>query len=244
MNQNLITKSNKAIEASYKLTLNEQRVLLSCISLIDSRTKITTKIEFKIKVKDFSETFNLPHGSTYTQMAEGANRLTERTFRVRSEDNKLSSKINWTSKTVYNEKEGEVSIFFGEYALPYLSNISETFTSYRLQNISQLTSIYAIRLYEMLTQWKKVGKVEFSLESFRESLAIEKNEYKRMFDFKKHVLNIAVDQINEHTDINCRYKEIKKGRKITGFIFHFGKDALTQIELEDVIADAKNHVSD
>lgn len=47
-NNRLIVKSNKLIEASYRLTLNEQRVLLAGISQIDSRNSLEENMTFEV----------------------------------------------------------------------------------------------------------------------------------------------------------------------------------------------------
>ena len=234
MNNLIVTKSNAIVEASYKLTLNEQRILLSCISKIDSRSELSPDTEFIVDIKSFSETFGVSETSAYSLIKEGAKALRKRSFNV-LENGEWSEDLNWTSKVKYHKKEGQIGIHFGHHAIPYISNLSKSFTSYRLNNIVNMTSVYSIRLYEMLLQWRKIGKVTFTMESFREALGIEKSEYKRMFDFKRKVLNLAVNQINENTDINCNYLEVKKGRKITALEFHFGKYQATQMELEETI---------
>lgn len=42
-----------------------------------------------------------------------------------------------------------------------------------------------------------------------------------MGDFKKRILDMAVAEINEHTDIEVKYEQQKQGRKIVGFTFSF-----------------------
>ena len=236
MNNSLVTKSNKIVEASYKMTLNEQRVLLSCISSIDSREELSPEKEIFLTVLDFSKNFGVSSTSSYSLMKEGAKALGKRSFQVVDSSGDWSEDLNWTSKVKYYKNEGKIGIYFGHHAIPYISSLQKNFTSYRLKNIARLTSVYSIRLYEMLLQWQSIGKVTFEMTSFRESLGIKKDEYKRMFNFKRDVLNMAISQINDHTDINCYCEDIKKGRKITGFKFYFGKDCPTQIELEEAIA--------
>jgi hypothetical protein len=59
----------------------------------------------------------------------------------------------------------------------------------------------------------------FELDHFRQQLGLSNNELFRMSDFKKRVLDLAVSQINEHTDITVSYEQHKAGRVITGFTF-------------------------
>ena len=109
--------------------------------------------------------------------------------------------------------------------MPLITNLERHFTTYQLEQVKDLTSIYAIRLYELLISWKQKKKLELSLVDLRLKLGIEPNEYKAMNNFKAKVLDLAVSQINEHTDITVKYKQVKQGRTITGFTFTFKQKA-------------------
>ena len=51
----VVVKSNEVIQASYKLTLNEQRIVLSCISKIDSMRELTEKDGVTIRVDEIKD---------------------------------------------------------------------------------------------------------------------------------------------------------------------------------------------
>jgi len=61
----------------------------------------------------------------------------------------------------------------------------------------------------------------FEIEEFRNKLGVESTEYSRMTDFKKRVLDVAVEQINELSNIRIKVIQHKKGRSISGFSFTF-----------------------
>ena len=96
-------------------------------------------------------------------------------------------------------------------------------TQYHLQHTVGLTSTYAKRLYEIMVRWRNAGNKtpQISLEDLRNKLGVEEDQYKLMADFKKRVLDIAIEQINEHSDIKAEYEQIKEGRTIVGFVFRF-----------------------
>ncbi len=56
------------------------------------------------------------------------------------------------------------------------------------------------------------------------------DEYPRIVDFKKRVTDVAVDQINTHTDITTRYTQRKTGRNVTHLNF--------KIDAKDVVPKA------
>ena len=90
-----------------------------------------------------------------------------------------------------------------------------------------------MRLYELLIQWKTAGKTPvFELSLFRGQMGLNDDEYKIMGNFKLRVLDLAVNEINEKTDLTVSYTQEKRGRTITGFKFTVRtkdkpKDAIT-----------------
>ena len=100
-----------------------------------------------------------------------------------------------------------------------IDGFEQYFTSYHLKKTSNFISVYAVRLYELLMQWKSVGKTSvFELNKFRNQLGIGVNEYTRMEAFKRRVLDIAIDQMNEFSDITVKYEQHKKGRSYLSMI--------------------------
>ena len=120
----------------------------------------------------------------------------------------------------------------------HLSGISvlrteKHFTTYQIQQVTQLTGKYAIRLYELLIAWREVGKVpQIELSEFRGKLGVENDEYKAMNHFKSRVLEPSIKQINQHTDIIVSYDQHKRGRTITGFSFKFKHKQQPKIEVK------------
>lgn len=106
--------------------------------------------------------------------------------------------------------------------MPLITKLEKHFTSYELEQVKDLTSIYAIRLYELLVQWRGKGRTpQIKLSELRNKLGILESEYDRIANFKAKVLDFAISQINEHTDITATYEQHKQGRIITGFTFSF-----------------------
>ena len=114
------------------------------------------------------------------------------------------------------------SLFFAPAVVPLITRLEEQFTKYDIEQISSLSSAYAVRLYELLICWRTTGKTPIiELGEFRKRIGVLDTEYQRMDVFKRGVLELALKQINEHTDITATYEQHKKGRLITGFSFKF-----------------------
>jgi plasmid replication initiation protein len=101
-----------------------------------------------------------------------------------------------------------------------LDGAEQFFTQYMLSQTANLNSVYSVRLYELLIQWKTAGKTPvFELSLFRGQMGLNDDEYKIMGNFKLRVLDLAVNEINEKTDLTVSYTQEKKGRVIHGFKF-------------------------
>ena len=110
-------------------------------------------------------------------------------------------------------------------------HLEKHLTSYELEQVAHLTSGYAVRLYELLIAWRSVGKTpEIKLNEFRQKMGVLDGEYQRMELFKRRVIEPAITQINEHTDITAEYQQYKKGRSIVGFSFKFKQKQQPKIE--------------
>ncbi|WP_432757464.1 RepB family plasmid replication initiator protein, partial [Escherichia coli] len=53
----------------------------------------------------------------------------------------------WVSQIAYNDNEATVDLIFAPAVVPFITRLEEQFTKYELQQVSSLSSAYAIRLY-------------------------------------------------------------------------------------------------
>ena len=81
-----------------------------------------------------------------------------------------------------------------------------------------MSSVYAIRLYELLVQWRELGEREVQIGWLKEQFQVP-NNYSRMYDFKRNVIDIAVDQINTYSDLTVSYTQRKVGRQVVALQF-------------------------
>jgi plasmid replication initiation protein len=128
----------------------------------------------------------------------------------------------WISSIGYFPEEGKIALCFAQNILPYLSGLKGTFTKYELKHVGNMNSVYAIRLYELLMQWKSAGKREIAIDWLKKQFQIE-NLYPDMHNFKKRVINPAVKEINEHSNFSVSWEQRKTGRKVTHLTFTFAE---------------------
>ncbi len=213
----VVVKDNKIIEASYTLSLSEQRVLLACISQIDSKNSLQPDNKFHVVASDIVDLMGLNRSNAYRDMKMAVDKLYDRSIKIDGEN----SEMRWIYRKEYVKDEGKITLYFSPEIIPYLSQLSEKFTAYKLKYVAQFKSSYSIRLYEILVQWASTGEREVKINWLREIFQVE-DKYTAIKDLKKYIIDPAVTDINEHSNIWVEYGQRKSGRTVTHFQFRFG----------------------
>ena len=242
MANDLVVKSNTLINASYSLTLAEQRLIgLAIVKANNQHKEVDTNTMLVVTAAEYVDMFKVDRAAAYMALKDASERLFSRYFtydiysreygkeydlkpprKLSTSDDLIKVKSRWVQKIAYRERSGAVYFQFSTDLIPLITNLKEYFTSYYLSQTADFSSSYATRLFELLMQWKSTNSIPvMALHELRNSLGVEENQYKLVADFKKRVLDIAVNQINETTDYKIEYEQHKEGRTITGFSFKF-----------------------
>lgn len=228
-----VVKSNRVIEASYKLTLIEQKTLLAAISKIDSRKPLDPLQGVEISVDDLIQLSETETKNEYRDLKMAAERLLTRIVTINNplpnEKYITQLKTHWIGSVFYIPEKGKIRLHFSPQIVPYLSQLTSEFTQYQLKCIGKMSSIYAIRLYELLMQWKDVGKRDVELEWLRQCFELG-DKYPSIKDFKVRVLDPAVKDINEHSSLQVAWTQRKSGRTVTHLLFTFAEKKLATPE--------------
>jgi plasmid replication initiation protein len=226
MTKNLVTQHNSLINSQYRLDLIEKRLILLAIAKSKQSQKNITSNDFlEIYAKDYVESFGVESNTSYEVLKVACKQLFSRYFVYQNimPNGKIEHvESRWVSRISYIENEGKVRLIFAPDVIPLINDLYSCFTSYFLADIANMTSQYAIRLYELVISWRSVGETPiFELNDLKQKLGVLEEDYPRMFDFKKRVLDIGINQINEHSNISLIAIQHKKGRVISGFSFAF-----------------------
>jgi len=229
-----IVKHNAAIKASYRLTLDEQRLMMLCITKV-CRTTMQNPRRFTIRHDEYCKEFNTSWA--YKNMRDAAMRLQQRIIKVGRTviDGVVydGGAINVLSRQLWQEHEGGIVLEFGEHFMPYLECLKDNFTRFGLKDIAQMNSIYSIRIYELIKmayEQQKTNKQQafllIEVEEIRRMFELE-NKYPRHQNFKTRVLDVAVKEINEFSRLKVSYEQQKKGRRIHAIKFLIQEKART-----------------
>ena len=239
MKTELVVKDNALINASYNLDLVEQRlILLAIVEARESGKGINANDPLTVHAESYINQFGVHRNTAYQALKDACDDLFARQFSYQSmseKGNVVNHKSRWVSEVAYIDNEAIVQLIFSPAIVPLITRLEEQFTKYEIQQISNLSSAYAVRLYEILIAWRSSGSTPIiPLTDFRKRIGVLDSEYKRMYDFKKYVLDIAIKQINEHTDITVKVEQHKSGRSITGFSFNFKQKKSVTAEINNL----------
>ena len=226
----LVVQSNQLIEAKYRLSVEEQKIVRILISRIDRNDKDFNSYEFRIK--DLASLLGMEHKDPYRVLQNITERLMSRILKFYNPETRSLLQASWLSSAEYKEGEGTVILCFDPKLKPLLLQLQLYFTKYELENVMQLKGQYSIRFYEFRKSYlgRKKNEVIFTLQELHETLGLKKDEYKEFFNFKNRILEPARLELLEKTGKSFTWEPIKQGRggKIVSIRFIFdGDDAIT-----------------
>ncbi|MRJ11618.1 RepB family plasmid replication initiator protein [Ornithobacterium rhinotracheale] len=172
----------------------------------------------------------------YQQFREATEAIGSRMFEIETDNSLLQL---WLFGSVeYKKGTGSFEIEVSQKAMPFLQNLKMNFTSMQLKSLMMCSSKYAKRLYMLGCRWRSAGRVpKMTIDELKIMLGLKdkngKNEqYERFSQFKKCVLDVARQQINEHTDIMIDYHLHKRGRSYYWIDILINYQACKQLELD------------
>jgi len=224
MRNNLVVQSNALIEAHYRqeYTVQEQRTVLWLISEIHKEDYLLSKNYpnkvIRITAKDYADLMEISVRNVYRDAQKIADNLGSKRFTIQTESGWIN--FGWISSMEYKNGEGIIEAEISSKILPYILDLKNKFTSFKLENILYLKSSHAIKLYQLLAQYKAIGTREIQISDLRSILGIENSSTYQLYgNIKSKILEISKREINTKTDLTISYFEVKKGRKVVSIKF-------------------------
>lgn len=221
----LVVKDTALINASYSLGLSEQRLIL--LAILEARQNShdgNYNKRLVVSADSYMTHFNVKRSAAYEALQTACKNLFERRFSYQEKRTRGVANVTsrWVSEVAYINETATVEIVFAQSVIPLITELEGRYTSYTIEQVANLNSGYAVRLYELLIAFRSTGTITpMPLNELRDKLGVLDDEYPRIERFKTKVLDIAINQINEFTDITVKYKQHKTGRKITAMSFNF-----------------------
>lgn len=188
--------------------------------------------ELEIRVKEFADAFGIDPKNAYKIIKDQASKLLKTSTEFIAEDG-AEVEVGLLSKRKYHPGEGRVWLRIDEDLLPYYMGLSSNYTPYKLKDVYSFSRPSTYWLYEILKQYKKIGKREILLEDIHALLRLG-NKHKRPTTLKDRVIDPAIAEINATSDIKVQYDQKKRGRRIVAFVFHIVENNDTKSTQEKI----------
>lgn len=225
----IIRKANELVEARYRFDLWEMRVFAKMLMSIRHDDKDLQR--YNIHINEIIRDFNLhDKGDNYAAIKEAANKLLSKVIEI---EKVTTEGVKWFRAPLligvegFNDRrEGNyISVQFHPDLKPFLLELKERYLQYDIRNLWGLSSVYSVRVYELLKQYEKIGKRHFDIEDLRLILGIQPEEYKLYGHFKSKIILKAQVDLKDSTDISFDFLEKKQGKRVVGITFQIHKNA-------------------
>lgn len=221
----MVVQSNEIVEANYRLTAAEQKVILNLIAQLD-----TTREDFevgRISARSLSDACGFTPKNGYQQLQAVVKKLMNRSIVLQRRDGSGWYASHWVQTCDYRKVEdGDGDCSYIEFEMdrrlcPHFLQLRERFLSSELRNLVQFTHIYSTRFYMIFRNRVKIGHMRYTFDELRKLLELSKG-YKKSIDIKNKIIKVAIAEINEKSDIHVDFSYYKQGgRTHVGVDFEF-----------------------
>ena len=221
----MVVQSNEIVEANYRLTAAEQKVILNLIAQLD-----TTREDFevgRISARSLSDACGFTPKNGYQQLQAVVKKLMNRSIVLQRRDGSGWYASHWVQTCDYRKVEdGDGDCSYIEFEMdrrlcPHFLQLRERFLSSELRNLVQFTHIYSTRFYMIFRNRVKIGHMRYTFDELRKLLELSKG-YKKSIDIKNKIIKVAIAEINEKSDIHVDFSYYKQGgRTHVGVDFDF-----------------------
>jgi plasmid replication initiation protein len=191
---------------------------LLCIAKIDSRQNIPANYEFIVSVDDMALEIGTAKENAYRDLKKAVNSLYSRTILL--DPNEPDTEMRWLFKKAFFKSTGVAVLSMSPSIFPFLFELKERFTTYKLKDVAKFKCSYSIRFYELLIQFKKRDTLSVDVDCLRTALQLG-DKYPRTSDIKKYVVIPSIKDINSFSNLSVEFSQIKRGKEITQFVFEY-----------------------
>ena len=229
-----IKKSNEISLAKLNqgLTLNQMQLLSYAIFSTQKNGSTT------FHKADFEKQFNIDEYRTNHAKID-SEKLLDLKISIVDLDNDYFEFWNVFSRMTY--RKGIFVFEWNEEFIPYILDLKERYIINDLTVTANFKSSFSWVLYEHLKALYGYWHKQFSKAELMALFNVEgvKSYQTNTSLFKSKVLDFAISEINQYTELEIHYTEMKKGRAIIGFDIHWSTGKFETAVSKDLITEIR-----
>jgi len=206
-----VRKGEDLIEAKFKLPLIEQRILAVAISKVNP-LKDAFENPYRFSTKEYCELAGVEERGMLKVLRDAIQSLKTRTLSKYDSTLKRERIFGWlTQADVWDD--GNIDL----YIHPELTNdllAKKKYAEYVLKNCFSFKSKYSLRFFELINHWAFKKNKKINLDTFKEMMGLDVNEYESYAEFKRNVLTKVVNEMNWQTEYQVTFNEFRQQKKV------------------------------
>lgn len=234
----MIIKSNTLVEAGYDLTEAEQDLMTLAVNKLHRLQSNSRRV--MISAQEFAAANRVNEVYAYRALKEVAKILGERKLKftlyldknIQAEHDAdkltvikpshsnftvLRAEYNWLQGVSYQDQQGFIILDFSDPLSFLIENTNKAYTRYDFIKTVEFTGLSSKRLYELISKWKDIGKIPaMPVETWKELFGVS-DKYPKVAEFRRRVLDPAIEQINKQGDYHLTLESQRTGRSISHF---------------------------
>lgn len=209
-----IRKSNDLIQkARFNLSLQQQKIILYLIGKINPIDEDFH--ELSLSINEFCKACGIDaqSGKTYEYIKEQIKSIADKSVWIKMPNGK-ENLIRWIEKAIIDK--GNIIIRLDSDLKPYLLNLHSNYTKYELLWTLAFKSKYTIRLYEYVKSihYDKLHEYKHTISITELKTRLSAEKYEEYYKFRQKVLDKAIAEINDLSDIKIEYTANKEGKQV------------------------------
>lgn len=217
----LVVQANDLAKAFGNLKAFEHKLLDYCFSYVTKESNVTDT--FVVSTKEVLKHFGLnTSGYNYERVARGFKALNENTalYFAITKNGKKGIRMGQLFSMIEFIESGEVSFRFSEFAAPYVFALRSQFYSFKLAELAQIKSKYAIVLMKL---WeanrfknRRVTTIQGDLDEWQDwFLGTEKRMTPAVF--ARDCIKVGAEELEKNIGVDIYLNVVKNGRKVVGY---------------------------
>ena len=230
MTKALVINHNALDRAIYSMSPIELKLMHYCITKVrrDGGYAKTNRL-FEIRHEDFAGLIG--RDNCYSSMKAAVKRLQQQIVTINEPITDADGvthaggAINVLSAQYWAENEGYIKLEFSDRFMPYLTKLAGDYNKLFFEEIGRMKSSHSIKLYKLIRNQYNINKkygnndaLIVEVDDLRTEFEL-KNKYKLHSNFRKFVIEQAIDEINQLSPLLVEYRQLKKGRRIHAYEF-------------------------